>query len=60
MGDTLAGICGGLLARGCSVFEAACAGSYINKKAGELAVAKLKDGVMATDLIEEIPFVLHS
>ncbi len=54
MGDTLAGICGSLLARGCNLFEAACAASYINKKAGEIACAKLKDSVTATDLIEAI------
>ena len=57
LGDTLAGICGSLLARGSNVFEAACAASYINKKAGELAVQKLKEGISATDLIEEIPNV---
>lgn len=55
MGDTLAGICGALLARGVSVFDAACAGSYINKKAGEIACEKLKESVLATDLIEAIP-----
>ncbi len=60
MGDTLAGICGSLLARGCGVFEAACAASYINKKAGEIACAKLKESVMATDLIEAIPEAIRS
>ena len=59
MGDTLAGICGSLLARGCSVFEAACAASYINKKAGEIACEKLKESVTATDLIEAIPEAIH-
>jgi len=59
MGDTLAGICGALLARGCSVFEAACAASYINKKAGEIACQKLKESVTATDLIEAIPEAIH-
>jgi len=60
LGDTLAGICGSLLARGSDVFEAACAASYINKKAGELAVEKLKDGLTATDLIEAIPEAIKS
>ncbi|MDD5145253.1 MAG: NAD(P)H-hydrate dehydratase [Candidatus Pacebacteria bacterium] len=59
MGDTLAGVCGALLARGVNVFEAACAASYINKKAGEAAVKKLRDGVTAKDLIEKIPEVLY-
>lgn len=58
-GDTLAGICGALLARRCSIFDAACAASFINKKAGEIATQKLKDGLTATDLIEAIPEVLR-
>lgn len=33
-GDTLAGICGALLARGVNCFDAASAGAYINGKAG--------------------------
>lgn len=58
MGDTLAGICGGLIARGCDGLEAACAASYINKKAGEIASERFGESVMATDLIESIPEVL--
>jgi len=58
-GDTLAGICGALLARGIKPFEAAQAATFINGKAGEVAAAKLKDGMTATDLIEAIPEVLH-
>jgi len=56
-GDTLAGICGALLARRISLFTAAQAGAFINGKAGEFASEKKKDGLMATDLIEEIPKV---
>jgi len=58
-GDTLAGICGALLARGCNLFEAACAASFINKKAGEIVTQRLKEGLLATELIEAIPEVLH-
>jgi NAD(P)H-hydrate epimerase len=54
-GDTLAGIAGALLARGSSVFEAACAAAYINGAAGRLAGKKFGESVLATDLIEEIP-----
>lgn len=57
-GDTLAGICGALLARGVDVFEAAVAAIYLNCRAGEIAAEKYKDGVLATDLIETIPKVL--
>lgn len=57
-GDTLAGVCGALLARGVTTFEAAQAGAYINGKAGEIAAKKLGEGMTATDLIEAIPEVL--
>lgn len=58
-GDSLAGICGALLARGIDSFTAAQAAAYINGKAGEIATQKLKEGLLATDLIEAIPEVLH-
>lgn len=58
-GDTLAGICGALLARGINPFIAAQAGAYINGKAGEIVTEKEKDGLLATELIEAIPEVLH-
>lgn len=58
-GDTLAGIAGALMARGVSSFESAQAAAYINGLAGELAGKKLGESVMATDLIEAIPEVLH-
>ena len=59
-GDTLAGICGALMARGISPFLAAQAGAYINGKAGELASEKKKEGLLATDLTEAIPEAIHS
>ena len=59
MGDTLAGICGALLARGISPFEAGQAAAYINGLAGERAGKKLGESLTATDLIEAIPEVLH-
>lgn len=55
MGDTLAGICGGLLARGVEPFTAAQAAAFINGTAGELAARKFGESVLATDLIEQIP-----
>lgn len=58
MGDTLAGIAGALLARGISVFESGCAAAYINGLAGQYAVKKLGESVMATDLIESISKVI--
>jgi NAD(P)H-hydrate epimerase len=57
-GDTLAGICGALMARKIDQFLAAQVAAYINGRAGEIAAQKLKEGLTATDLIEEIPNVL--
>ena len=53
-GDTLAGICGALLAQGQDSFTAACAASYINGKAGDIAAKKFKQSLLATDVIENI------
>ena len=60
MGDTLAGICGALLARGNDVFTVACASAYINGRAGEIASKKLKESVMASNLINTIPEAIKS
>ena len=54
MGDTLAGICGALVARGIDLFEAACAAAYINGKAGELVTKELGESALPTDLIKYI------
>ncbi|OGZ25097.1 MAG: NAD(P)H-hydrate dehydratase [Candidatus Nealsonbacteria bacterium RIFCSPLOWO2_02_39_8] len=54
-GDTLAGICGALMARGLDAFTAGQAGAYINGLAGQIAAKKMKDSLVATDLIEAIP-----
>jgi len=54
-GDTLAGICGSLLAQGVEPFLAAGAAAFINGRAGELAAEKLGPSLTATDLIEAIP-----
>jgi len=57
-GDTLAGICGALMARGIDPFTAAQAGAFINSSAGVLAGKKLGESVTATDLINEIANIL--
>ncbi len=57
-GDTLAGICGALLAQGIEPFLAAQAASFINGKAGEAAAKKFGAGMTATDLIEAIPEII--
>ncbi|PIZ89324.1 MAG: NAD(P)H-hydrate dehydratase [Candidatus Nealsonbacteria bacterium CG_4_10_14_0_2_um_filter_37_10] len=57
-GDTLAGICGALMARGIDAFTSAQAAAYINGKAGEIVSQRLKEGLLATELIEAIPEVI--
>ena len=58
-GDTLAGICGALMARGIDAWTCAQAAAYINGKAGEIVAQRVKEGLLATELIEAIPEVLH-
>lgn len=55
MGDTLAGICGSLIAQGNDLFTSACAAAYINGRAGSIAASRLDGGVTATDLIGALP-----
>lgn len=57
-GDTLAGICGALMARGAKPFLAAQAGAFLNGRAGEIVTEREKEGLLATELIEEIPQVI--
>jgi len=59
-GDTLAGICAALLARGARPFEAACAAAYINGKAGDIAAERFGEGLLATDLLQCIPEAIRS
>jgi NAD(P)H-hydrate epimerase len=58
-GDTLAGICGSLAARGLDLFTVAQAAAFLNGKAGELASQNKKDGMIVTDVIEAIPEILN-
>lgn len=57
-GDTLAGVCGSLLAQGVDCYTAACAAAYINGKAGDIAAKHFRQSLVATDLIGTIPKVL--
>ncbi|MFH1591070.1 MAG: NAD(P)H-hydrate dehydratase [archaeon] len=51
-GDVLAGLCAGLLASNdsCSLFHAACAASYLNKRAGEMLENTRGQGMLASEL----------
>ncbi|KYK20784.1 hypothetical protein AYK24_03610 [Thermoplasmatales archaeon SG8-52-4] len=57
-GDVLAGIVGALLSKGVKPFNAARSGIFINGAAGNIAYKKRSYGLIATDIIEEIPKVL--
>ena len=57
-GDVLAGIIGALLSKGVEPFNAARIGVFINGAAGNNAFKKRSYGLIATDIIEEIPEVL--
>lgn len=59
-GDTMAGIIASLISQGMSKEDAAKLGTWINGKAGEKASEKFGNGMLATDLIEEIPGMLQN
>jgi NAD(P)H-hydrate epimerase len=56
-GDVLAGIIGSLLSKNVESYNAARMGAFINGKAGNLAFKKYSYGLIATDIIEQIPTV---
>lgn len=54
-GDCLAGVVGGLIAQGLDNFEASCLATFINGRAGDLAMKKFGYNFTATDLLNLIP-----
>ncbi|MGN0099223.1 MAG: NAD(P)H-hydrate dehydratase [Candidatus Methanomethylophilaceae archaeon] len=59
-GDVLSGTVAGLLSKGMRPFDAACVGAFISGKAGEIAFDEKSYGLIATDVIENIPSVLKT
>lgn len=57
-GDVLSGAVAGLVSKGMNPFDAACLGAYICGKAGEIAFESKSYGLIATDVIDNIPTVL--
>ena len=57
-GDVLAGIIGGLLSKNIETFNSARIGAFINGSAGNIAFEKYSYGLIATDIIDEIPKIL--
>jgi NAD(P)H-hydrate epimerase len=59
-GDVLAGAISGLLAQGMNLFDAACLGTYLHSKAGEMTALRLGDaGMIASDLLSELPLAIR-
>ncbi len=60
-GDVLTGLIAGFLAQGLSPFDAACLGVYCHGKAADRLAMRWGDrGMLATDLLLEIPLVLKT
>ena len=51
--------CAALLSKGLTTMEAASLGAFLSGKAGEYAFRDKSYGLIATDVIEEIPHVLR-
>jgi len=59
-GDVLAGIVGGLLAKGVAPFPAARMAAFANGHAGDLAFREKSYGLTATDVAANVPAVLRA
>ena len=59
MGDVLAGLIGGFLAQGLSPWKACCLGVYSHGLAGDRLAEQTSAGYLASELADQIPFVLE-
>ena len=59
MGDVLAGLIGGFLAQGLSPWNACCLGVYSHGMAGDRLAEETSAGYLASELAEQIPFILE-
>lgn len=57
-GDVLTGIAAGLLARGATPFDAACAAAYVNGASGEAAAKELGLHITASDVVGKVAYVM--
>src|SRR6267378_3255754 len=59
-GDVLSGIIGGLIAQGSDPYSAAVTGVYIHASAGRRLSHRVgESGLLASDLLTELPLVMH-
>ncbi|MDP3724804.1 MAG: NAD(P)H-hydrate dehydratase [bacterium] len=54
IGDILAGVCGGFLARGITPFDAACAAAVIVGQAGKHAAKTFGESLLASDVLDAL------
>ncbi|MBT6538325.1 MAG: NAD(P)H-hydrate dehydratase [Francisellaceae bacterium] len=54
MGDLLSGVIGSLLSQGMDGYKAACLGSVLHAVAGEIKYETLGNGLLASDLLDEM------
>jgi len=60
-GDVLTGMITAFLGQGILPYQAACLGAYLHGAAGDRAArTKSKMGMIATDIIESIPYIIQS
>ena len=59
-GDLLAGVAGAHLARSATPFDAARVAAFIVGRAGQIASNKLGESMLASDVLEYVPFVIRS
>ena len=57
-GDVLTGIIAALLAQGLSPAEAAVCGVFLHGRAGDRAFSDKGNGLIASDIVENVPFVM--
>ena len=58
-GDVLSGISGCLLSKGMDTLHAARLAAFINGAAGDLAFQEKGYGLLATDVVEKVPYILR-
>jgi NAD(P)H-hydrate epimerase len=59
MGDVLAGLIGGFLAQSLTPWQACCLGVYSHGLAGDKLAADTSAGYLASELADQIPFILE-
>ena len=60
MGDVLAGLIGGFLAQGLSPWQACCLGVFSHGLAGDRLAEETSAGFLASELADQIPFILEN